>query len=42
MSIFVEVLKRSYLLNKITIAKLDTLLQDGRITRIEYDFIIAV
>jgi len=39
MTIFVEVLKRNYITNKITLAKIDSLLNDEKITQEEYDFI---
>jgi hypothetical protein len=40
MSVFVEVLKRNYLSEKITLEKLDTLLLEGKLTQSEYDYII--
>lgn len=41
MSTFVESLRRLYKAGKITKKKLDDLLDEGKITQDEYDYIIA-
>lgn len=41
MSILVESLKRLYSQDKVTLAKLDSMLTDGKITQEEYDYIVS-
>lgn len=40
MSAFVESLKRLYKAGRVTMAKLNSLLAEGKITKEEYDYII--
>lgn len=42
MSTFVESLKRLYSQGKITIAQLDTMLSEGKITQEEYTYITTI
>lgn len=42
MSPFVESLKRLYQTNKITIEKLNSLLNEEKISQVEYDYICSI